>query len=108
MSFWDSEKPKRKTMSKTEWEVKKKVMGNKCVICGATDKQCGGLVRAHIKAWSKGGGEVVPMCSNCHKKYDGGKLTVTQLRKIGLTPRQYDANIPSKKKNKKHWLDELP
>ena len=107
MPLSDDDKPKRKPMSKTEWEVKKKMMGNKCVICGATDKQCGGLIRAHMKAHSKGGGERVPICSNCHKKYDAGKLTAAQLKKIGLTPDKYKRIIPSKKK-KKHWLDALP
>jgi len=46
MFFLDDEKSKRKPISKTEWEVKKKMMGNKCVICGVTDKQCGGLIKA--------------------------------------------------------------
>lgn len=103
MLLWDDDKPRRKPMSKTEWEVKKKIMGNKCVICGETDKQCGGLIKAHIKAHSRGGGERVPMCSNCHKKYDDGKLTATQLKKIGLTPETYKRMRPAKKK--RDWLD---
>ena len=81
MLFWGDEKPKRKPMSKTEWEVKKKMMGNKCVICG----------------------ERVPMCSNCYKKYDAGKLTATQLKKIGLTPETYKKIIPAKKKSDSFW-----
>jgi hypothetical protein len=107
MLLWDDEKPKRKPMSKTEWEVKKKMMGNKCVICGGTEKQSGGFIKAHIKAHSKGGGERVPMCRNCHNKYDAGKLTATQLRKIGLTPGTYKRIIPSRKK-RGDWLGELP
>ena len=104
MLFWDDEKPKRKRMSKTEWDVKKKMMGNKCVICGETDKQCGGLIKAHIKAHSRGGSEIVPMCATCHRKYDSGKLTATQLTRIGLTPEKYKRIIPSKKK-KTDYLD---
>jgi len=89
MDIWGNDKPKKKLLSKGEWEFKKTVMGNKCVICGTTDKKCGGLERAHIKAKSKGGSEVVPMCAICHKKYDSGKLTATQLKKIGLSPETY-------------------
>jgi len=100
MFFLDDEKSKRKPISKTEWEVKKKMMGNKCVICGVTDKQCGGLIKAHIKAHSRGGSEIVPMCATCHKKYDNGKLSATQLKKIGLTPEKYKRIIPAKKKTR--------
>ena len=107
MLLWGDEKPKRKRLGKTEWEAVKKLFGNKCRICGDSEKRVGVLKRAHIKAHSKGGSQVIPMCSNCHEKYDRGKLTATQLKKIGLTPEIYKKLIPSKKK-KKHWLDELP
>lgn len=101
MILWDDDKPKRKTIGKTEWAAKKKMMGNKCVICGRSDKQVAGLEKAHIKAHSRGGSEVVPMCAICHKKYDSGLLTATQLKKIGLTTTTYKRLIPSKKKKKK-------
>ena len=101
MSFFDDDKPKRKPIGKTEWETKKKMMGNKCVICGNSDKQAGGLEKAHIMAQSKGGSQVVPMCAICHKKYDNGQLTATQLKKIGLTPAAYKRLTPAKKKGKK-------
>ena len=99
MIFWEEPK-KRKTIGKSEWEAKKKILGNKCVICGKSDKQAGGLEKAHVKAHSRGGSEVVPMCAICHKKYDRGKLTATQLKKIGITPQSYKRLIPSKKKKK--------
>jgi len=95
--FWE-EPRKRKSIGKSEWEVKKKILGNKCVICNKTDKQAGGLVKAHIKAHSRGGSEVVPMCAICHKKYDSGLLTTTQLKKLGLSPTQYKRAIPKKKR----------
>ena len=107
MLFWDEQKPKRKRLSKIEWEAVKKLSGNKCAICGDSEKRIGVLKQAHIKAHSKGGSQVVPMCSNCHDKYDRGTLTATQLRKLKLTPEQYKRLIPSKKQ-KKHWLDEMP
>ena len=97
MLLWE-EPRRRHSPSKKEWEVKKKMLGNKCVICRKTDKQVGGLEKAHIKAHSRGGDEVVPMCAICHKKYDSGKLTATQLKKIGLTPTAYKRLIPKKKK----------
>ena len=104
MILWDNDRPQRKSIGKTEWEIKKRMMGNKCVICGKTDKQVGGLVKAHIKAHMRGGSEVVPMCAICHKKYDDGKLTATQLKKIGLTATTYKRIIPPKKKKKESGL----
>lgn len=101
MGIFDDDKPKRKSIGKAEWETKKMMMGNKCVICGKSDKQAGGLDKAHIKAHSRGGTEVVPMCAICHRKYDKGLLTATQLKKIGLTPAEYKRLIPTKKKGEK-------
>jgi len=101
MSPSGNEKPRRRPIGKAEWEVKKRLMGNKCVICGKSDKQVGGLEKAHIKAHSRGGQEVVPMCANHHKKYDKGELTTTQLKKIGLTRTAYKNLIPSKTKRGK-------
>ena len=83
--YWD-EKPKRKPgPSKTEWEAQKKIHHNTCVICGKTEKVVGKLMKAHVKASSRGGSQVVPMCPNHHYKYDHGLLTVTELKKIRLT-----------------------
>ena len=104
MILWYDDKPKRKSIGKAEWAAKKKMMGNKCVICGKSDKQVGGLDKAHIKAHSRGGSEVVPMCAICHKKYDNGLLSVTQLKKIGVTPTAYKRIIPKKKKKRESGL----
>ena len=98
------EPKKRQTISKKEWETQKKLLGNKCVICGKTNKQVGGLEKAHVRAHAKGGSQMVPMCAICHKKYDSGLLTATQLRKIGLTQQEYKRLIPPKKKRKEPGL----
>ena len=95
---WD-ETPKRKPIGKTEWEVIKKASKNKCVICRKTEKSVGKLIKAHIKAHSRGGGgHYVPMCPTCHLKYDHQLLTATQLSKIGLSMAQYKRLVPKKKK----------
>ena len=102
MTYFD-EIPIRKRISNTEWKEIKAIHKNRCVICDETDKSCGGLERAHLKADSRGGTQVVPMCATCHKKYDGGKLTLTKLKRIGLTPEMYKKVTPSNKKNR-DWL----
>ena len=81
-------------ISKTEWDVIRKTHGNKCVLCGETEESCGGLVKAHIKAASKSGSTVLPMCPNCHQMFDKGIATDAQLRKLGLTREQYIQIIP--------------
>lgn len=95
------EKKRRTPISKKEWEVRKKQSGNKCLICGRTEKSVGVLRKAHIKAHSKGGTQYVPLCSNCHYKYDHGLLTVTALKKLGLTKEDYARFRPKKPKKKK-------
>ncbi|MEE8469774.1 MAG: hypothetical protein V3S51_00415 [Dehalococcoidia bacterium] len=86
MSIFDLDEPKKRTpISKAEWDAKKKMMGNKCVLCGQTEKRVGGLEKAHIKAHSRDGTQYVPMCANCHKKYDRNLLTDPELKKLGLT-----------------------
>jgi predicted restriction endonuclease len=91
----------RKRLGKVEWEATKSVLKNKCIVCGRTEKSVGVLEKAHIKAASKGGSIVVPMCPTHHKMYDSGKLTDSQLKKIGLTREKYDKLRPKKKKTKK-------
>jgi len=44
------EKKRRQYISKSEWEVKKKLFGNKCVICGKSEKSVGVLEKAHLKS----------------------------------------------------------
>lgn len=92
--LYGEEKPKRSSISKSEWEAIKKSRGNKCILCGKTEKTVGGLEKAHIKAASKGGSQVFPMCPTCHKKFDKGLATDTQLKKVGLTRAQYKRMRP--------------
>ncbi|KUK69162.1 MAG: hypothetical protein XE11_2041 [Methanomicrobiales archaeon 53_19] len=81
-------------ISKIEWDAIKKRYNNTCIICGKTEKSVGTLHQAHIKARSRGGTQVVPMCSNHHDMYDKGKFTDAQLEKIGLTREQYARVLP--------------
>jgi predicted restriction endonuclease len=91
----------RKRVGKAEWEAIKKLHKGKCVICGKSEKTAGILERAHVKAANKGGSQVVPMCKICHYKFDHKLLTPKQLKKIGLTEKEYVGLIPSKKPPKK-------
>ncbi len=93
-----AEKKKRTPISKSEWEARKKQSGNKCIICGESEKKVGGLRKAHIKAHSKGGTQYFPLCSNCHTKYDKGLLLVKELKKLGLTKEKYARLKPKKLK----------
>jgi predicted restriction endonuclease len=99
MISWEEPK-KRKTIGKSEWEVIKASHKNRCVICGKTEKQVGVLEKAHIRASSKGGSQVLPMCPTHHKMYDNDKLTTTQLKKIGLTKKTSARLSPRKKKKR--------
>lgn len=91
--LWE-DKPKRKTISTTAWAIKKK---RGCIVCGIKSP----LVKAHIKAHSKGGSDIEAMCPNHHVAYDGGKLTDVQLKKLGITRRAYEASLPKKRKKEK-------
>ncbi|VUT28150.1 MAG: hypothetical protein SYNGOMJ08_00712 [Candidatus Syntrophoarchaeum sp. GoM_oil] len=97
-----TQKPKSKsnTISKTEWETIKSVHGKKCVLCGKSEKAVGKLEKAHIKAASKGGSQVLPMCPTCHTKFDTGKLTDAKLKKLGLTRTNYNRIRPKSGKVK--------
>ena len=93
-------KSKRNTISKTEWETIKSAYGNKCVLCGKSEKAVGELQKAHIKAASKGGSQVLPMCPTCHRKFDTGKVTDAELKKLGLTRTKYNRMRPKSGKGK--------
>jgi len=93
--------PGRKRVGKTEWEAVKKLQKGKCVICGRLERTVGRLEKAHVKAASRGGSIVVPMCPNCHVKYDNELLTDKQLKKLGITKKDYDRLRPPKKGKKK-------
>ena len=88
----------RKAIGKREWEVIKASHKNRCVICRKTEKQVGVLEKAHIRASSRGGSQVLPMCPTHHKMFDSDKLTATQLKKIGLTKKASAKLSPKKKK----------
>jgi len=97
MLAWGEDKPKRKTISTTAWAIKK---NRGCIICGRKSP----LVKAHIKAHSKGGSDIEAMCPNHHTQYDGGKFSDAQLKKLGITRRQYEASLPKRKKEKKQKI----
>jgi len=99
------EKKRRPSISKIEWEAKKKLFGNKCVLCGKSEKTVGILEKAHIKAHSKGGSQVIPMCPTCHKKYDKGLLTDRELKKLGIDKKHYRRLIPKKTQKKQKKKD---
>lgn len=86
-----------------EWEVIKASHKNRCVICGKTEKQVGVLEKTHIRARSRGGSQVLPMCPTHHKMYDSDKLSATQLKKIGLNVKSSARLRPKKKKSESTW-----
>jgi predicted restriction endonuclease len=104
MTYFDEPK-RRKAIGKSEWEVIKASHKNRCVICGKTEKQVGILEQAHIRASSKGGSQVLPMCPTHHKMYDSDKLTATQLKHIGLTKKSSARLSPTKKEKKETYFD---
>lgn len=94
-------------VTKKEWEVIKASHKNRCVICGQTEKSVGVLVKAHIRASSRGGSQVLPMCPTHHTMYDSDKLTAAQLKKIGLTKKTSARLSPKKKKQDDGWVFRL-
>ena len=83
-------------VGKQEWTAIKAIHKNKCIICAKTEKSVGILEKVHIKARSRGGTQVVPMCPTHHKMYDQNKLSATQLKKLGQTPATANRLTPSK------------
>jgi len=53
-------------VAKVEWETILRQYHHKCAVCGESEKKLGSLDKAHLKARSKGGSQVLPMCPNCH------------------------------------------
>ena len=102
MILWEEPK-RRKPVGRSEWEVIKASHNNKCVICGKSEKQVGILEKAHIKASSRGGTQVLPMCPTHHKMFDRDQLTATQLKKIGLTKKASARLSPKKKRKNDFW-----
>jgi len=100
MLFFGEQKKKRTRLSKTEWEAIKRRHGNRCLMCGRTEKSAGVLEKAHIKAYSKGGTQYFPLCPTCHRKLDSGKATASELKKLGISKGAYARLRPKKPKKK--------
>ena len=100
-----SEKGKRKRVYVSKEDLKK-LYGDNCRICGKSEKQAGRLDKAHYKAHSRGGNLVFLLCPNCHVRYDKGLLTSAELKKIGLTKKEYEKYRPITKKSSKAKPDE--
>jgi hypothetical protein len=83
-------------VSKHEWEILK---SKGCFVCGRSEKSAGVLHKSHIKAKSRGGKTVFPLCPNCHAKYDRGDSKV--LAKLGISPKTHKQLRPKKKSVKK-------
>ena len=94
-------------VTKAEWEAIKARYGNKCIVCGEREKKLGTLEKAHLKAKSKGGSQIVPMCSNCHKRYDRGLLNKTECKNLGLDWDKYQSGKYSPKRAKPKKSDEF-
>ena len=103
MLFW--EEPKKRTrIGKVEWEAIKARYRNKCCVCDKTERSAGVLEKAHVKAHGRGGTQYFPLCPTCHTKYDKGLMTVTELRKLGLTKEAYARLKPKKPKKRSDSL----
>ena len=85
-------------VGKTEWAAVKAIHKNKCIICGKTERSVGILEKVHIKARSRGGTQIVPMCPTHHRMYDLNKLSAAQLKKIGQTRTTAKRLTPPKKR----------
>ena len=89
-------------VGKAEWSAIKAIHKNKCIICGKAEKSVGILEKVHIKARSRGGTQIVPMCPTHHKMYDQNKLSPTHLKKIGQTPATAKRLTPPKRRTTTH------
>jgi len=85
-------------VSKSEWEVLK---SKGCWICGKK----GILIKAHIKAKSRGGKQTIALCPNHHILYDRGDPKT--LAKLGILERTHKQHLRPKRppKKKKIFLD---
>jgi len=88
-------------VGKLEWEAIKSRTNYTCIICGKKEEAIGKLKKSHLKADSKGGSQIVPMCCNDHWRYDNGKLTDRELKKIGVTRENYN-KYRQKRENKRN------
>ena len=68
------------------------------MICGKSGKEVP-LDKAHWKKpRSDGGKDIILLCPNHHRRYHAGLLTSAELKKIGLTEKEYERYVKSKKK----------
>ena len=93
--------PKRKPSVKTVNLGK-----DSCMICGKKKAQVGRLERAHILAKSKGGKVTVLLCPKHHIEYDSGKLSSSQLSKIGVSRSRYGKYRPKAPRAKPRKYDD--
>jgi len=86
-------------ISEGQWETIKKHYDNKCALCSMGEKYLGGLDKAHwTRAKSKGGTQLIPLCPNCHRRFDKGLLTRGEQRKLGFeTEQDYKRAQPKKR-----------
>ena len=91
-------------VTKAEWEAIKKSNGNKCKLCGESEKRVGVLEKAHLLAKSKKGTQLIPMCPNCHKRYDRKLLNKGECKRIGVDYEKYAKGKYSPKKPKQGGL----
>jgi len=75
--------------TKLEWGATLQRHGHKCSVCKITEKKVGKLEKAHLKARSKGGSQILPMCPNCHQRFDMILLTTTECKRIGVDYADY-------------------
>lgn len=106
-AIYGSSEKRRTPISKGEWEAIKQQAGNKCLMCGRTEKTVGILEKAHIKAHRAGGTQYFPLCKVCHYKFDHDKATPVQLKRIGITQETYARLKPRQVKKKRDELDKL-
>jgi predicted restriction endonuclease len=76
-------------VTKVEWEAILRQYRHKCAVCGESEKKLGSLDKAHLKARSKGGSQVLPMCPNCHQRFDKALLSPSECKKIGVDYKDY-------------------
>ncbi len=70
------------------WRKKEKPI-YKCLICGGTRESVGPLVKAYIRAYSKGGTKYFPLCRPCYSKFDKQKVALAELKKLGIREEVY-------------------
>jgi len=88
-------------ISELEWKATKKRYGHKCFLCTTTEESLGDLDKAHLKGRSEGETQYVPLCPNCHGRFDKGLLTKTEQKKLGFaTEHEYRRAMPSR--NRQH------